>query len=123
MKESAVKKIAVLTSGGDSPGMNALRAVVRTANYYNIECYGVREGYNGLINNDFLKMGARSVKNIINQGGTILKSARSAEFRTKEGRQKAYDNCVKLGIDGLVCIGGDGTFTGAKSSMKNSESE
>ncbi|UKB80399.1 6-phosphofructokinase [Chryseobacterium sp. MEBOG07] len=115
MKESAVKKIAVLTSGGDSPGMNAaLRAVVRTANYYNIECYGVREGYNGLINDDFLKMGARSVKNIINQGGTILKSARSAEFRTKEGRQKAYDNCVKLGIDGLVCIGGDGTFTGAK---------
>ncbi|MET3035386.1 6-phosphofructokinase [Chryseobacterium sp. NRRL B-14859] len=115
MKESAVKKIAVLTSGGDSPGMNAaLRAVVRTANYYNIECYGVREGYNGLINNDFLKMGARSVKNIINQGGTILKSARSTEFRTKEGRQKAYDNCVKLGVDGLVCIGGDGTFTGAK---------
>lgn len=115
MKESAVKKIAVLTSGGDSPGMNAaLRAVVRTANYYNIECYGVREGYNGLINNDFLKMGARSVKNIINQGGTILKSARSTEFRTKEGRQKAYDNCVKLGIDGMVCIGGDGTFTGAK---------
>lgn len=115
MKESAVKKIAVLTSGGDAPGMNAaLRAVVRTANYYNIECYGVREGYNGLINDDFLKMGARSVKNIINQGGTILKSARSAEFRTKEGRQKAYDNCVKLGIDGLVCIGGDGTFTGAK---------
>ncbi|MGU3377342.1 6-phosphofructokinase [Chryseobacterium sp. M5A1_1a] len=115
MKESAVKKIAVLTSGGDSPGMNAaLRAVVRTANYYNIECYGVREGYNGLISNDFLKMGARSVKNIINQGGTILKSARSAEFRTKEGRQKAYDNCLKFGIDGLVCIGGDGTFTGAK---------
>jgi len=115
MKESAVKKIAVLTSGGDSPGMNAaLRAVVRTANYYNIECYGVREGYNGLIHDDFLKMGPRSVKNIINQGGTILKSARSKEFRSKEGRQKAYDNCVKYGIDGLVCIGGDGTFTGAK---------
>ncbi|MFC0427604.1 6-phosphofructokinase [Chryseobacterium scophthalmum] len=115
MKESAVKKIAVLTSGGDSPGMNAaLRAVVRTANYYNIECYGVREGYNGLIHDDFLKMGARSVKNIINQGGTILKSARSVEFRTKEGRQKAFENCQKLGIDGLVCIGGDGTFTGAK---------
>ncbi|SIQ17261.1 6-phosphofructokinase [Chryseobacterium sp. RU37D] len=115
MKESAVKKIAVLTSGGDSPGMNAaLRAVVRTANYYNIECYGVREGYNGLIHGDFLKMGPRSVKNIINQGGTILKSARSQEFRTKEGRQKAYENCQKLGIDGLVCIGGDGTFTGAK---------
>ncbi|KQT23850.1 6-phosphofructokinase [Chryseobacterium sp. Leaf405] len=115
MKESAVKKIAVLTSGGDSPGMNAaLRAVVRTANYYDIECYGVREGYNGLIHGDLLKMGPRSVKNIINQGGTILKSARSAEFRTKEGRQQAYDNCVKYGIDGLVCIGGDGTFTGAK---------
>lgn len=92
----------------------ALRAVVRTANYYNIECYGVREGYNGLIHDDFLKMGPRSVKNIINQGGTILKSARSTEFRTKEGRQQAYDNCVKYGIDGLVCIGGDGTFTGAK---------
>ncbi|MDC8105350.1 6-phosphofructokinase [Chryseobacterium sp. PTM-20240506] len=115
MKESAVKKIAVLTSGGDSPGMNAaLRAVVRTANYYNIECYGIREGYNGLINDDFLKMGPRSVKNIINQGGTILKSARSQEFRTKEGRQKAYNNCVKHGVDAIVCIGGDGTFTGAK---------
>ena len=114
MKDSAVKKIAVLTSGGDSPGMNAaLRAVVRTANYYNLECYGVREGYNGLINNEFLKMGPRSVKNIINQGGTILKSARSKEFMTKEGRQIAYDNCMKLGIDALVCIGGDGTFTGA----------
>ncbi|WP_407402432.1 6-phosphofructokinase [Chryseobacterium sp.] len=115
MKDSAVKKIAVLTSGGDSPGMNAaLRAVVRTANYYGIECYGVREGYNGLIHDDFLKMGPRSVKNIINQGGTILKSARSKEFMTKEGRQQAYDNCLKYGIDGLVCIGGDGTFTGAK---------
>lgn len=115
MKESAVKKIAVLTSGGDSPGMNAaLRAVVRTANYYNIECYGVREGYNGLIHDEFLKMGPRSVKNIINQGGTILRSARSKEFRTKEGRQKAYENCVKHGVDALVCIGGDGTFTGAK---------
>lgn len=115
MKESAVKKIAVLTSGGDSPGMNAaLRAVVRTANYYDIECYGVREGYNGLIHDDFLKMGPRSVKNIINQGGTILKSARSKEFRTFQGRQQAYENCVKYGIDALVCIGGDGTFTGAK---------
>lgn len=115
MNGSAVKKIAVLTSGGDSPGMNAaLRAVVRTANYYNIECYGVREGYNGLIHDDFLKMGPRSVKNIINQGGTILKSARSKEFMTTEGRQKAYENCVRYGIEALVCIGGDGTFTGAK---------
>lgn len=115
MKESAVKKIAVFTSGGDAPGMNAaLRAVVRTASYYKLECYGVREGFNGLINNDFTKMGPRSVKNIITEGGTILRSARSLEFKTVTGRKKAYDNCVKLGIDGLVCIGGDGTFNGAK---------
>lgn len=115
MEKSAVKKIAVFTSGGDAPGMNAaLRAVVRTASHFNIECYGVREGYNGLINDDFTKMGPRSVKNIINEGGTILKSARSKEFTTKEGRQKAYDNLQKYGIDALVCIGGDGTFTGAK---------
>lgn len=115
MKESAVKKIAVFTSGGDAPGMNAaLRAVVRTASYYNLECYGVREGYNGLINDDFTRMGPRSVKNIITEGGTILKSARSLEFKTKEGRQKAYENCVKRGIDGIVCIGGDGTFRGAE---------
>lgn len=115
MKESAVKKIAVFTSGGDAPGMNAaLRAVVRTASYYNIDCYGVREGYNGLINNDFTRMGPRSVKNIITEGGTILKSARSKEFMTREGRQRAYDNCVKHGIDGMVCIGGDGTFKGAE---------
>ena len=115
MKECAIKKIAVFTSGGDSPGMNAaLRAVVRTAHHFNIECYGVREGYNGLINDDFTKMGPRSVKNIINQGGTILKSARSMEFKTPEGRKKAYDNLKKYGIDSLVCIGGDGTFTGAK---------
>ncbi len=115
MKESAVKKIAVFTSGGDAPGMNAaLRAVVRTANHFNIGCYGVREGYNGLINNDFTKMGPRSVKNIITEGGTILKSARSKEFMTKEGRQKAFENCQKHDIDGIVCIGGDGTFKGAK---------
>lgn len=114
MKESAVNKIAVFTSGGDAPGMNAaLRAVVRTASHYNIACYGVREGYNGLINDDFTKMGPRSVKNIITEGGTILRSARSMEFKTKEGRQKAYDNCKKHGIDALVCIGGDGTFRGA----------
>lgn len=114
MKESAIKKIAVFTSGGDAPGMNAaIRAVVRTASHFGIECYGVREGYNGLIHDDFTKLGPRSVKNIINQGGTILKSARSKEFQTKEGRQKAFDNLQKYGIDGLVCIGGDGTFTGA----------
>jgi len=115
MSENNIKSIAVLTSGGDAPGMNAaLRAVVRTANHYNIDCYGIREGYNGLIAGDVIKMGPRSVKNIINQGGTILKSARSKEFMTPEGRKKAYDQCVKLGIDALVCIGGDGSFTGAK---------
>lgn len=115
MTNTNVKKIGVFTSGGDAPGMNAaLRAVVRTANHHKIECVGIKEGYNGLINEDFVRMGPRSVRNIINQGGTILKSARSAEFRTPEGRKKAYDNCVKHGIDALVCIGGDGTFTGAK---------
>lgn len=115
MTNSRVKKIGVLTSGGDSPGMNAaIRAVVRTAIYHGLEVVGVREGYNGLIEGHFTKMGARSVSNIINLGGTILKSARSEAFRTVEGRQKAYDNCVKNGIDALVCIGGDGTFTGAQ---------
>jgi len=115
MSENNIKSIAVLTSGGDAPGMNAaLRAVVRTANHYNIDCYGIREGYNGLIAGDVTKMGPRSVKNIINQGGTILKSARSKEFMTPEGRKKAYEQCQKLGIDAIVCIGGDGSFTGAK---------
>ncbi|WP_304344662.1 6-phosphofructokinase [Chryseobacterium koreense] len=115
MSESLISKIGVLTSGGDSPGMNAaIRAVVRTANHYNIECYGIREGYNGLIHDDFTRMGPRSVKNIITEGGTILKSARSLEFKTTEGRKKAYENLVKRGIDALVCIGGDGTFRGAK---------
>lgn len=115
MKESAVKKIAVLTSGGDSPGMNAaLRAVVRTASHFEIDCYGVREGFNGLIKGDFTKMGPRSVKQIITEGGTILKSARSIEFKTASGRKTAFDQCQKHGIDGMVCIGGDGTFKGAK---------
>ncbi|SEW03100.1 6-phosphofructokinase [Kaistella antarctica] len=115
MEESAVKKIVVLTSGGDAPGMNAaLRAVVRTASHYKIECYGVREGFNGLINDDFTRMGPRSVKNIITAGGTILKSARSLDFKTAAGRRKAFDNCIKHEIDGMVCIGGDGTFKGAQ---------
>ena len=115
MSENNIKSIAVLTSGGDAPGMNAaLRAVVRTANHFNIDCYGIREGYNGLIAGDVTKMGPRSVKNIINQGGTILKSARSKEFMTPEGRKKAFEQCQKLGVDALVCIGGDGSFTGAK---------
>ena len=114
-EHSSIKTIGVLTSGGDAPGMNAaLRAVVLTAAYFGLDCFGIREGYNGLIQNDVLKMGPRSVKNIIHRGGTILKSARSEEFRTKAGRQKAYDNCKALGIDALICIGGDGTFHGAK---------
>ncbi|AXP82840.1 6-phosphofructokinase isozyme 1 [Mariniflexile rhizosphaerae] len=109
-----IKKIAVLTSGGDSPGMNAaIRAVVRTCAYHNIECLGVYRGYEGLIEGDFEQMNARSVKGIINKGGTFLKSARSKEFRTIEGRQKAYHKLIEAEIDGLVTIGGDGTFTGA----------
>lgn len=115
MADRSLKKIAVFTSGGDAPGMNAaIRAVVRTANYHNIECVGIREGYNGLITGNFIKMNPRSVSNIINRGGTILKSARSMEFKTPEGRKKAYENCVANEINGLVCIGGDGTFTGAQ---------
>ncbi|MFC6268263.1 6-phosphofructokinase [Frigoriflavimonas asaccharolytica] len=115
MIKNSIKKIGVFTSGGDSPGMNAaIRAVVRTGIYHNLEIVGIREGLNGLIAGKFTKMGARSVSNIINLGGTILKSARSEEFRTYEGRKKAYDNCVENNIDALVCIGGDGTFTGAK---------
>ncbi len=110
-----IKKVGVLTSGGDSPGMNAaIRAVVRACAYYNVECVGIYRGYQGMIEGDFKEMGPRDVKNIINKGGTILKSARSAEFRTKEGRKKAYDNLVAAGIDSFVVIGGDGSFTGAE---------
>lgn len=109
-----IKKIAVLTSGGDSPGMNAaIRSVVRACAYHNTECVGVYRGYEGLMEGDFKAMDARSVKGIINKGGTILKSARSKEFRTKEGRQKAHQALVDAGIGGLVVIGGDGSFTGA----------
>jgi 6-phosphofructokinase 1 len=109
-----IKKVAVLTSGGDSPGMNAaIRAVVRTCAYHEIECIGVYRGYEGLIEGDFKEMNARSVRGIINKGGTILKSARSNEFRTAEGRQKAYQALKKAGVQGLVVIGGDGSFTGA----------
>ena len=109
-----MKKIAVLTSGGDAPGMNAaIRAVVRACAFHQLECVGVFRGLQGLIEGDFKEMGPRSVKNIINRGGTILKSARSKEFRTAEGRAKAYEQLKKLGIDALVVIGGDGTFTGA----------
>lgn len=108
-----LNKIGVLTSGGDSPGMNAaIRAVVRTCAYHNIECVGIYRGYQGMIEGDFKEMGPRSVNNIINKGGTILKSARSKEFMTPEGRKKAYDNLVKQGIDAFVVIGGNGSFTG-----------
>ncbi|MGO4904076.1 6-phosphofructokinase [Flavobacterium sp. W20_MBD1_R3] len=108
-----IKKVGVLTSGGDSPGMNAaIRSVVRTCAYHAIECIGIYRGYQGMIEGDFKDMGPRSVNNIVNKGGTILKSARSLEFKTPEGRKKAHDNLVKAGIDALVVIGGDGTFTG-----------
>ncbi len=110
-----MKKIAVLTSGGDAPGMNAcIRAVVRGAIYYEAEVYGIYQGYAGLINNEIERMNSFSVSNILQRGGTILKSSRSEEFRTKEGRQKAYENLQNLGITGMVVIGGDGSFTGAK---------
>lgn len=108
-----IKRIGVMTSGGDAPGMNAaLRAIVRACAYYNVECYGIYRGYQGMIEGDFTHLNARDVSNIINRGGTILKSARSDEFRTKEGRKKAYEQLQKAGIDAVVLIGGDGTFTG-----------
>ena len=103
-----------MTSGGDAPGMNAaVRSVVRACAFHNIEAYGIYRGYEGMIDGDFVKMDARSVKGIINKGGTILKSARSEEFRTKAGRAKAHKALLKAGIDAFVVIGGDGSFTGA----------
>jgi 6-phosphofructokinase 1 len=109
-----MKKIAVFTSGGDSPGMNAcIRAVVRTAIYHNIEVVGIMHGYDGMINDEFISLDAKSVANIINRGGTILKTARSKEFFTVEGRKKAAANLQKHKIDGVVVIGGDGSFKGA----------
>lgn len=109
-----IKKIAVFTSGGDSPGMNAaIRAVVRTCAYMQVECVAIYRGYDGMIDGDFKPMDARSVNNIINKGGTILKSARCEEFRTLEGRKKAYEQLKKEGVDAFVVIGGDGSFTGA----------
>src|SRR6476620_8246878 len=109
-----VTKIGVMTSGGDSPGMNAaIRAVVRTGIYNGLEVYGIMRGYSGIIENDIVPMHSRSVANIIQRGGTILKTARCKEFFTHEGRKKAYNNLKKLGIDGLVVIGGYGSFRGA----------
>lgn len=110
-----VTKIGVLTSGGDSPGMNAcIRAVVRSGIYYGLEVYGIMRGYTGMVENDIFKMESRSVANIIQRGGTILKTSRCKDFFTPEGRKKAYNNLKKLGIDGLVVIGGDGSFRGAQ---------
>jgi len=108
-----INKIAVMTSGGDSPGMNAaIRSVVRTCAYYSKECIVVYRGYQGMIEGDFTTLTARNINNIINKGGTILKSARSDEFRTPEGRKKAFKQLKDNNIDGLVVIGGDGSFTG-----------
>ena len=112
---SKIRKIGVLTSGGDSPGMNAaIRSVVRTCAYHNVECVGIYRGYQGMIEGDFKEMGPRTVNNIINKGGTVLKSARSKEFMTVEGRKKAHENLLAAGVDALVVIGGDGSFTGAE---------
>jgi 6-phosphofructokinase 1 len=109
-----MKKIAVLTSGGDSPGMNAcIRAVVRTAIYHKIEVLGIMHGYDGMIKNEFISLHPKSVANIIQRGGTILKTARSKEFLTIEGQEKALENLKKHDIDGVVVIGGDGSFRGA----------
>ena len=111
---SQVKRIGVLTSGGDAPGMNAaVRAVVRTATSRGIECVGIRRGWSGLINSDFVKMDSSSVSHIINKGGTLLYTARSKEFMQPEGREKAIATCKLLGLDAIVAIGGDGTFRGA----------
>jgi 6-phosphofructokinase 1 len=109
-----MKKIAVFTSGGDAPGMNAcIRAVVRTALHYDLEVLGIRRGYAGMIEGEIIPMDSRSVSNIIQKGGTILQSARSMSFKTPEGRRQAFENLSKAGIEGVVAIGGDGTFTGA----------
>ena len=110
-----VKKIGVLTSGGDAPGMNAaIRAVVRCGIYHGIEVYGIKKGYNGLINGDFEKMEARSVGEILQKGGTILQTARCLEFKKEEVMKEAVATAKNFGLDGLVVIGGDGSFRGAR---------
>lgn len=113
--ESKVRRIGVLTSGGDAPGMNAaIRAVARTAHYYGISCIGIRRGYSGLINGDVTELDSGSVNGIITRGGTILYTARSEEFLTEDGQKRAAQTCKFLGIEGVVAIGGDGTFRGAR---------
>jgi 6-phosphofructokinase 1 len=112
--KSKIKKIAVFTSGGDAPGMNAaVRAVVRTGIHYGLEVFGIMRGYNGMIEGEIIPLNSSSVGNIIHRGGTILKTARSAGFMTPEGRKQAYDHIQSFGIDAIVAIGGDGTFKGA----------
>ncbi len=112
--DNKIKRIGVLTSGGDSPGMNAaVRAVVRTAIASGVQCVGIRRGWQGLINSDFVQLDSASVGHIISRGGTMLYTARSKEFMTEEGRQRAVSTCKMLGLDGIVAIGGDGTFRGA----------
>ncbi len=112
--QKTIRRIGILTSGGDAPGMNAaVRAVVRTALSCGVECVGIRRGYNGLITGDFVRMDAGSVSHIIEKGGTVLYTARSEEFMTEEGQLKAVATCKLLGLDGVVAIGGDGTFRGA----------
>ena len=115
----SVKRIGVLTSGGDAPGMNpCVRAVVRTALYHGIECYGIRRGWNGLITGDIVRLDEKSVSHTINRGGTILYTARSKEFMTEEGQRKAAATCKFLGLDSVIAIGGDGTFRGAQALSK-----
>lgn len=110
----AIKRIGVLTSGGDAPGMNpCVRAIVRTALYRGIECFGIRRGYNGLITGDVIRLDENNISHIINRGGTILYTARSEEFMTEKGQEKAANTCKFLGLDGIIAIGGDGTFRGA----------
>ncbi|HUR30881.1 MAG TPA: 6-phosphofructokinase, partial [Saprospiraceae bacterium] len=112
--KNEIRRLAVFCSGGDAPGMNAaIRAVVRTGSYYDLHVYGVFRGYDGMIDGQIERLDTRDVGNIIHRGGTILKTARSERFRTKEGRKAAYEALIANDIDGLVAIGGDGTFTGA----------
>ena len=116
----SVKRIGVLTSGGDAPGMNAaVRAVVRTCLYHGIECYGIRRGWNGLINGDVVKMDENMIAHSINRGGTILYTARSEKFKTEEGQKEAVSACKFLGLDSIIAIGGDGTFRGARALSKH----
>src|SRR5687767_2733567 len=115
LMKNDIRRIAVFCSGGDAPGMNAaIRSVVRTAAYYDLQAYGIYRGYEGMIDGEIKKLDKRDVANIIHRGGTILKTARSERFMTKEGRKTAYDALVANDIDALIAIGGDGTFTGAK---------